>query len=272
MRLGGPVFGKCDSPEAWVKLVNATGYRAAYCPVGTEADSMTIKAYESAAKKADIMIAECGAWSNPISRDLKIRSEATDKCKKQLALADEIGAQCCVNIAGSKGASWDGPDKNDLTSETFDEIVSSVRGIIDAVKPKRSFYALETMPRMYPDSADSYLELIKAIDRRAFAVHLDPVNLVCSPQRYFKNSELLRECFMKLGPYIKSCHAKDIILRDKLTVHLEECRPGTGGLDYAVYLKELEKLEHDVPLMLEHLPDEEEYRLGAEYIRKGLAI
>ena len=267
MRLGGPVHGKYENPEAWIKLVKANGYRAAYCPVGADTAPDVIKAYETAAKKADIVIAECGAWSNPISPDAKIQGEAMSKCKKQLALADEIGALCCVNIAGSRGVKWDGPDKNDFTKATFDLIVESVREIIDTVKPKRTFYTLETMPWMYPDSADSYLELIKAIDRKSFAVHLDPVNIICSPQRYFSNTDILKECFKKLGPYIKSCHVKDIILRDKLTVHLDECRPGTGGIDYAIYLKEAGKLKQDVPLMIEHLPNEGEYRLAAEHMR-----
>jgi hypothetical protein len=63
------------------------------------------------------------------------------------------------------------------------------------------------MPWAYPDSPDSYLRLLKAIDRKHFAAHLDPVNLVCSPQRYFASGQLIRECFEKLGPYIRSCHA-----------------------------------------------------------------
>jgi len=97
-------------------------------------------------------------------------------------------------------------------------------------------------------------------------VHLDQVNLVCSPQRYFASGKLIRECFEKLGPYMKSCHAKDIILSRKLTTHLDEIRPGLGGLDYAVFLTELSKLP-GVPLMLEHLKGAEEYRLAAEHIR-----
>lgn len=266
MRLGGRIYGKYDNPESWVELVKREGYRAAYCPVTPEADLETVKAYEFAAKEADIVIAETGAWSNPMSPDEKISGDAVARCKKQLALADEIGARCCVNIAGSRGEKWDGPDKNDLTPETFAMIVDIVRDIIDAVNPKRSFYVLETMPWMYPDSAESYLALIKAIDRKAFAVHLDPVNIVSSPQRYFNNGALIKECFEKLGQHIKSCHAKDIILGNKLTVHLDECRPGTGGLDYVTYLTELNKLDHDVPLMLEHLPNEDEYRLAAEHI------
>jgi sugar phosphate isomerase/epimerase len=146
-------------------------------------------------------------------------------------------------------------------------IVEVVRKIIDAVKPRRSVYALEPMPWMYPDSADSYVRLIQAIDRKAFAVHFDPVNIVCSPQRYFNNTALLQECFTKLGPYIVSCHAKDIILRDTLTVHLDEVRPGLGNLDYRTYLRELDKLGRDIPLMLEHMTEEEDYIVAAQYLR-----
>ena len=89
---------------------------------------------------------------------------------------------------------------------------------------------------------------------------------MCSPQRYYSNSELIRECFDKLAPYIKSCHAKDIILSSKLTTHLDEIRPGLGGLDYSQYLKCLSGIP-DTPLMLEHLQGADEYRLAAEYVR-----
>ncbi len=145
-------------------------------------------------------------------------------------------------------------------------IVETTRAIIDDVKPTRTYFTLETMPWAYPDSPDSYLRLFKAIDRRRFAVHLDPVNLICSPQRYFKNGQLIRECFKKLGPYLKSCHAKDILMSTKLTTHLDEVRPGLGALDYAAFLRELSKFP-STPLMLEHLPNAEEYRLAATHVR-----
>ncbi len=216
-------------------------------------------------------MAEVGAWSNPISPDDNQRKQALKKCRDQLALADRIGANCCVNIAGSRNAkNWAGPHKDNLTKETFDMIVETTRSIIDDVKPRRTFFCLETMPWEYPDSADSYLALIKAIDRKQFAVHFDPVNLVCSPQRYFNNGALIRECFRKLGGYMKSCHGKDILLSDKLTTHLDEVRPGLGGLDYAVFLRELSRMPN-VPLMLEHLSNQEEYKKAADYVRSVAA-
>ena len=267
MRLGGPLFVKYETPEAWIAALRAAGYRAAYCPVGLDADAATVAAYERAAQQADIVIAEVGAWSNPLSPDAQKRQAALKQCKGALALADKIGARCAVNITGSRGEKWDGPCAQDLTQDTFDLIVAVVREIIDAVKPARAFYTLETMPWMYPDSPDAYLRLLKAIDRPACAAHLDPVNLVCSPQRYFNTTALIRECFAKLGPRIKSCHAKDIILRPNLTTHLDETRPGTGALDYRTFLRELNALDKNVPLMLEHLPNEEEYTAAAAHIR-----
>jgi sugar phosphate isomerase/epimerase len=277
MRLGAPVFADCSDPEKWVSAVKAAGYSADYCPVDENADDATVSAYAEAAGNADIVIAEVGAWSNPLSPDEEQRRAALKLCRDRLALADRIGARCCVNIAGSLGEKWDGPCPEDLTSDAFDLIVESVRDIIDGVQPARADYTLELMPWMYPDSPESNLELIRAIDRERFAVHLDPVNIVCSPQRYFNNAGLLRECFELLGPYIRSCHAKDIVLGNQLTVHLDETCPGQGGLDYATYLRELSKLDADTPLMLEHMTKEEDYVQGAAHIRsvaeaEGLAF
>jgi len=268
IRLGGPVFKKYSNPDEWIAALKELNYKAAYCPVNPGAGSDEIKAYKNAAQKADIVIAEVGAWSNPIDPDAVKSKAALEKCIKSLQLADEIGANCCVNISGSRNPEkWAGPHKDNLTPETFDLIVESTRKIIDAVKPKNTFYALETMPWAYPDSVDSYEKLIKAIDRKQFGVHFDPVNLVVSPQVYYKNGEMISEAFKKLGPHIKSCHAKDILLLDnELTPHLPEVRAGLGNLNYAVFLKELTAFKN-IPLMLEHLNSAEDYDLAAKHIR-----
>jgi len=268
VRLGGPVFTKYQSPEEWINAIFKLNYKAAYCPVKPGAASDVIKSYKQAAQKADIIISEVGAWSNPIDPDPEKARTAVDKCIRSLQLADEIGANCCVNISGSRNPEkWAGPHKDNLTSATFDLIVETTRKIIDAVNPKNTFYTLETMPWSYPESVDSYEKLYKAIDRKHFGVHFDPVNLVISPQVYYKNGEMIKEAFRKLGPVIKSCHAKDILLLDdKLTPHLPEVRAGLGNLNYNVFLKELAKLK-DIPLMMEHLKSAEEYNIAAEYIR-----
>ena len=270
VRLGGPVFREYSDPEGWIEALRASGYTAAFCPVNADAPDDVIQAYADAARKADIVIAEVHAWCNPLSPNEEERRASLEKCRTQFALAERIGAACCVSISGSRGEKWDGPHPLNLTQETFDMTVEVVRGIIDDVKPTRTFYTLETMPWMYPDSTDSYERLIEAIDRSAaggFAVHFDPVNMICSPQRYFANGEFIRDFIERLGSHVKAVHAKDIVLQPKLTTHLDEVRPGLGALDYPTLLRELDKLPPDLPVLLEHLPNEDEYRQAAAHIR-----
>jgi sugar phosphate isomerase/epimerase len=267
VRLGGPVPGNFNDPVDWVKAVKSLRYTAAYCPVQPGAPGELIKAFREEAIRNNIIISEVGAWNNTLDPNDNARKDAIKKNIDALHLADEIGARCCVNISGARGEKWDGPYAGNYARETFDLIVDNVRYIIDSVKPSAAFYTLEPMPYMLPDSPDSYLELIRAIDRKQFGAHLDPVNMISDPHRYFNNATFLKECFSKLGQYIKSIHAKDILIMPELTLHLEERRPGLGTLDYAVFLQEAGKLK-DIPFMLEHLSTQEEYLLAANYVRE----
>ena len=56
------------------------------------------------------------------------------------------------------------------------------------------------------------------------------------------------------------------MLRETLTVHLDECRPGLGMLDYRVFMSEVQKAPRRDPFMLEHLPQEESAPAAA-YVR-----
>jgi sugar phosphate isomerase/epimerase len=266
--LGAPVFEPYADPDGWIRALGKLGYRAAYSPVSIDDNEATVKAYAKAAREAGIIIAEVGAWSNPISPDPAQAKAAFDKCVRSLHLADQLGANCCVNVSGSRNLEhWAGPHMENLTRETFDRVVEVTRRIIDEVKPTQTYFVLEPMPWAYPFSADSYLELLKAIDRESFAVHLDPMNMITSPEIFFNNGDMIRDCFRKLGPFIRSCHAKDIILREDIyTPHLTETRAGLGKMDYSAFLTELSKLDN-IPLMIEHLKTAEEYKLAADYIR-----
>ena len=268
MRLGGQVFIEDITPEKWIKKLQEKNYRAAVFPIDHTASDEEILSYQKAAEAADIVIAEVGAWSNPISPDPVVRENAINYCKNQLRLADRIGANVCVNISGSRGNQWDAPHPDNFSEATFNLIVKTVQEIIDDVKPTNTFFALEMMPWALPDDTETYLELMKAIDRKEFAVHFDPVNMLNSPRKVYRNRELIEEFFEKLGPYTKTAHAKDIALGTELTTHLSEVIPGEGILDYDAFLLGMDKLGPEIPLMMEHLDKEAEYDKATAYIRK----
>jgi sugar phosphate isomerase/epimerase len=166
---------------------------------------------------------------------------------------------------------WDGPDAANYTEDTFALIVDTVREIIDAVKPTHTFYTLETMPWMYPDSPESYLRLIKAIDRPQFAAHLDPINMINSVERFYQHRLFISHCIDVLGPYIRACHIKDMVIERPFVVSLRETAPGRGSLDYAYMLRQLQRLESDTPVLLEHLSEAAEYDAAATYVRAKAA-
>ena len=171
MRIGGEIKKPYQSPAEWLLRVRESNYSAVLAPIGHDASYEDKKAYKDCARENNILIGEVGVWRNPISpneTDAKINIEY---CKERLALADELGANCCVNIVGSRGKVWDGFYKENYDEDVYTLIVDTTRDIIDSVRPKHTFYSLEPMPWMLPDSPDSYLRLIKDIDRKAFGVH-----------------------------------------------------------------------------------------------------
>jgi len=268
MRLGGPVFADYETPEEWTDALDELGYGAAYCPVGPEADPGTVRAYRRAAADADVVIAEVGAWgANPVAPDPKARTAAVEACARQLELADAIGANCAVNVAGSRGDSWAGPHPDNFDADTFDLVVESVREIIDTAAPDSASYTLEAMPSMVPDSVESYRRLLATVDRDAFAVHFDPVNLVASPRRYADTAGLIEGFVDDLGESIQCVHLKDVAMGDDPLVHLSEVPPGEGNLDYRALLGALDDLDDDLPIMLEHLDGPEAYERAAEHVR-----
>jgi len=267
MRLGGGVQRPYANPEEWLGLVRELNYSAVIAPINAAAGAAEIEAYKAIARDNDLLIGEVGVWRNVLALDDNEREAATAYAVAQLRLADELGANCCVNIAGARGAVWDGYYPDNYSEDVYAMIVDSVRGIIDAVKPKRAFYTLEPMPWMHPDSPEGYLRLIKDIDRAMFGVHLDYANMINSVERYHNSSAFIRHCFDLLGPHIKSVHAKDVSMGTGLPCQIREVPPGHGTVDYKLVLKLTQALGDDATLFIEHLDTHEDYMAAAAFVR-----
>ncbi len=267
IRLGGhglPVGS--EDPYAFARAHREFGYGAAYVPEVSISDAQRLSDIEKAFAAEDVVLAEIGIWRNLVDPDPAERKLKLAYAAERLAIADAVGAGCAVSFIGSFAAGTRlGLDARNLGPEMFDAAVETARYLIDTVRPKRARFALEMMQATIPDSVDGYLDLIRAVDRPEFAAHVDPVNLVMTPRTYFDTGRLIRECFEKLGPWIVSCHAKDITLHQEPALHLDEVQIGEGNLDYRAYLTELDRLPQDVPLMLEHL-DGPAYAVGRDRI------
>ena len=94
------------------------GYRAAYCPGVALKDTDRIRALSEAFAKHDVVIAEVGRWCNLLEADPEKRRQNLETVTEGLALAEAIGALCCVDIAGSfSKTSWFGPHPDNLSQK-----------------------------------------------------------------------------------------------------------------------------------------------------------
>lgn len=273
IRFGGPVFVDSEvaqDPVALAQAHTAKGYTAAYAPPVTLQDSDRVRAYRQAFEDAGVMIAEVGYWGNLRDTDPATRAGNRQAMLEALALAEELGARCAVDVFGSSCHGGIGAEHTaqDFSAEAFEAAVEMARYFLDSVRPRTAYFCYEIFPFNVVDSAAEIDRLIRAVDRPQFGVHLDLVNLINCPRAYWNSGEIMRECVARFGDRIVACHVKDVKLRDgTISVMLEEVPAGQGGIDFATFIRETQALPQEVPFMLEHLDGEEEYDSAAAHIR-----
>jgi sugar phosphate isomerase/epimerase len=272
MRIGINWNFEFKNTEEWINQMKDMNVSSVVAPFVHNETKEVKAAYLNAARDNDLRISEVWAWGNVLSPNEDERNTAIMHAKRQLALAEEIGAECAINISGARGAKWDGYYPDNYSDETYDMIIKTTRGIIDAVEPKKTFYTIEPMPWMVPDSPDHYIKLLHDVDREAFGIHIDYTNMVNSMEKYMNRNAFISECFEKLGPYAKGIHIKDIQLdHSVLPCSITETLPGEGSIDYAHVLRQIEKLEQqygEKTFLIEHLHTYDEYKDAVSYVRQ----
>ena len=259
------------SPEEWAAKHKALGLDTVNFPVCCDDGEDVYMAYKKAADQAGLSIAEVGVWRNTLAADPDERKHWIDYAVRQLRMADAIGADCCVNVVGTPyGPRWDGGYRENFSRELWNMAVSMIQQIIDTAQPTHTKFCIESMPWMIPSSPDEYLRLTEDVDREMFGTHLDVVNMITTPSRYFFNDEFLMECFEKLHGTIVSCHLKDIRLKPEYTFQLQECACGEGTLNLELYAQLATAENPHMPMIIEHLTTDEEYVASVKYVRERL--
>src|SRR5512135_1329272 len=101
VRLGGPIYLKTDDPREMAREHRRLGYSAAYCPNIKLDDKARIDAVVKGYAAENVVIAEVGAWRNMLDPDPTKRADNLKYVTERMALAEAVGARCCVDIAGS---------------------------------------------------------------------------------------------------------------------------------------------------------------------------
>ena len=229
------------SPEEWAGNMKRLGCESVVFPIDSTADAETIARYAAAAGKEGLQI------------------------------ADRLHARCCVNVIGSMGERWDGGYAENFTKKVWDRAVRMIQEVIDTAKPEHTYFTIEPMPWMYPTGPEEYLKLLEDVNRERFAVHMDVINMINTPERYFFPEKFVEHCFALLGDRIRSCHIKDIRLGQEFTFQLKECACGEGVFCLERYAELANEVDPDMPMMIEHLHTDQEYLQSLSYVKSRLA-
>lgn len=101
MKLGANGFPYQD-PDQWIQRVLEMKASTVTAPMQYR-DPPELKAeYQKLISQHHLLVGEVGIWRNSLSPDPETRRAAIAFSKEQLMLAEELGANCCVNISGAQ--------------------------------------------------------------------------------------------------------------------------------------------------------------------------
>ena len=112
MRFGGFIFKNGIRRRSGRRPRSRPGIRRFTSRSDHTADQKVIDGYKNAAEAADLVICEIGVGTTCSKHNAAKREAAISRAIHQLELADYVGANCCVNIAGSYSDQWDSPHKD----------------------------------------------------------------------------------------------------------------------------------------------------------------
>ena len=207
VRLGSPLPQTWDSPDGWIALLRERGFRAAYWPLADDADRGRASTRTRPRRRRRTSDRRDRRLEQPAQPRRRRRAPPrSSAASARLALADRVGRALLREprrLASPTSGTARIPDN--LSRDTFALIVDSVREIVDAVEPRRTYYTLEPMPwTCCPTRPTATSSCWRRSTGERFAVHLDPINMINTPAKFYDNAGFLRECFAKLGPHVSA--------------------------------------------------------------------
>lgn len=224
-----------------------------------EAAPADVKRVGQAFKDGGLEIAQLNGWYEAIcSYDDVLRAQGV---AGMIALA-RIGAMLkapsvYVRPGGhNPNGHWYAHPENH-TQRTFDNVVDSLKQICKIAEQEGVFIAVEGHVLSCLDTPQRIRELVDAVGSPALKFNYDPVNFTGSVKQVHDTRIILKQLKELMGPFTIAAHAKDCALGDELVLHIKEVVPGTGTMNYEMFMKDFQQLSPEGYFIIEHLPDAE---------------
>ena len=228
----------------------------------------------NAFRDANIEIVAISGYTNLISPDPEKKRKNIEYVKTLLKFAREFGTPYVISETGTyePSSDWVFHEKN-ATEEVFQEIKAVIEELAEFAYKQNAVFLVENYVNNVIGSVDQLLRLFREVDHPGLGLLMDPTN-------YFNGSNIkdidgeLYRIFNALENKIKIAHAKDIkqaesneekhAAIDAVESHtfrgagdVELPAAGLGVLNYDLYLKLLSKKHPNIPIIIEHLDEED---------------
>ncbi len=224
----------------------------------------------------NLPISVIDGYTNLVSPNIQKREEGLARLHRILELAWELGTPYVATETGTfnSESDWIGDEKNH-TEEGFEECCKVIKEAVKVAELNGSILCLETYVQNVIGSVEECKRVFSEIDSPNLKLLLDPANYF-EIHNIDKMKETLDDIFDTLSDKIVIAHAKDVKRVKYSGVRREESidtkdeglvfrgvenmelpAPGLGELDYPYYLKRLVHTSPNVPLMIEHLTEDD---------------
>lgn len=228
----------------------------------------------NAFRDANIEIVAISGYTNLIAPDPEKKRKNIEYVKTLLKFARELGTPYVISETGTyePSSDWVFHEKN-ATEEAFQEIKSVIKELAEFAYNHGAVFLVENYVNNVIGSVDQLLRLFREVDHPGLGLLMDPTNYFNGVNIKHVDTELYR-IFNALEDKIKIAHAKDIkqaensgekhAAIDAVESHtfrgagdVELPAAGLGVLNYELYLKLLSKRHPNIPIIIEHLDEDD---------------
>jgi sugar phosphate isomerase/epimerase len=214
-------------------------------------------------------------YTNLINSDPAKRKANLDHLKQIIRFANELGSPYVISETGTydPDSDWVHHPKN-KTEEGYQECREVIHELVEFSRIHGVTFLVETYVNNVIGSVEETLRLFADIDDTNLGLLMDPTNYF-EDHNIDKMDQVLNSIFNSLSNKIKISHAKDVkrasanhgvrmanidadeshTLRGVGLIDLPA--PGLGSLNYDLYIQRLAKKHPNIPMIIEHLEEED---------------
>jgi sugar phosphate isomerase/epimerase len=224
----------------------------------------------------DLPICCVSGYTNIIHPDLAHRKANVDRLKEIIRNARALGSPYVISETGTYNteSEWMSDPKN-KSEEGFETCRRVIAELAQEAYDHGAMFLLETYVNNVVGSVEETVKMFAQVDHPGLGLLMDPTN-------YFEThnidsmDKVLNQVFDTLTDKVKIAHAKDVARAgadkgekhadigddDALASHtfrgvgeIVLNAPGTGSLNYDLYLKRLSEKHPNIPVIIEHLDE-----------------